>query len=68
MAEIFNLSTFRKKEEEQKVIEVWATLNFKKEKMTGTVEILCRILEKIEKKNKLNQNQEPKKHIVFRLK
>ena len=50
MTEILNFTTV---EEKKRVLEVLATKNFIKDKMTGRVNILWRIFEKTAKKLKL---------------
>ena len=59
MAEIYNLSTIEKK----RVIEVWGKTNFKKDKMTGRVDIVGAWIEKVAKKLKL-KSQYPKAQIL----
>ena len=49
------------KKEKKIVIEVWAAKNVIKDKMTGRIDILWRIVEIIAKKFKL-KSQDPKKH------
>ena len=62
MEEIFNLMQQLKK---KRVLEVWATKNFKKTKwLEGSIYILWRIFEKTAKKSKLKQ-QDPEKIILW---
>ena len=54
MAEIFNFSTFpKKKKKKKRVIEVTATKNYIKDKMTGGVDLLLRIFGEIAQSVKL---------------